>query len=44
MVHRPRLVEGNAVQTDDLIFTHRFFYRESDLQEVQQNGDLASTN
>jgi hypothetical protein len=44
MVHRPRLVDGDAVQTDDLTFTHRFFYRESDLQEAQQNGDLASTN
>jgi tetratricopeptide (TPR) repeat protein len=44
MIHRPRLVDGDAVQTDDLTFIHRFFYRESDLQEVQQSGDLASTN
>jgi tetratricopeptide (TPR) repeat protein len=46
MVHRPRLVEGNAVQTDDLTFTHNFFYRESDLQGEQEEQDdgLASTN
>jgi tetratricopeptide (TPR) repeat protein len=44
MVHRPRLVEGDAVQTDDLTFTHRFFYRQSDLEQVQQDGEVASTN
>jgi tetratricopeptide (TPR) repeat protein len=44
MIHRPRLVDGNTVQTDDLTFTHRFFYRESDLPAAQQDGDLASTN
>jgi len=44
MVHRPRLVDGDAVQTDDLTFTHKFFYRESDLPTVQQDGDLAATN
>jgi hypothetical protein len=44
MIHRPRLVDGNAVQTDDLTYTHTFFYRESDLQQVQQDADLAATN
>lgn len=44
MIHRPRLVEGDAVQTDDLTFTHKFFYRESDLPEAQQDADLAATN
>lgn len=44
MVHRPRLVEGNTVQTDDLTFTHKFFYRQSDLEQMQQNGEVASTN
>lgn len=44
MIHRPRLVEGDAVQTDDLTFTHKFFYRESDLAEAQQEADLAATN
>ncbi|MEX2123825.1 MAG: tetratricopeptide repeat protein [Woeseia sp.] len=44
MMHRPRLVDGNAVQTDDLTYTHKFFYRESDRPEVQQDADLAATN
>jgi hypothetical protein len=44
MIHRPRLVDGDAVQTDDLTFTHKFFYRQSDLQDVQQDADLAATN
>jgi hypothetical protein len=44
MIHRPRLVDGSAVQTDDLTFTHKFFYRESDLPAAEQDGDLAATN
>jgi tetratricopeptide (TPR) repeat protein len=44
MMHRPRLVEGSAVQTDDLVYTHKFFYRESDLVEMQKEADLAATN
>jgi tetratricopeptide (TPR) repeat protein len=44
MIHRPRLVDGDAVQTDDLTFTHKFLYRESDLPAAQQDADLASTN
>ncbi|HWM27039.1 MAG TPA: tetratricopeptide repeat protein [Woeseiaceae bacterium] len=44
MMHRPRLVEGSAVQTDDLVYTHKFFYRESDLVEMQREADLAATN
>jgi tetratricopeptide (TPR) repeat protein len=43
MIHRPRLVDGDAVRTDDLTFTHKFFYRESDLPEAQ-DADLAATN
>ena len=43
MIHRPRLVEGNTVRTDDLTFTHKFFYRESDLPQAQE-ADLAATN
>jgi hypothetical protein len=44
IVHRPRLVDGNTVQTDDLTYTHKFFYRESDLPDAQQEADLAATN
>jgi tetratricopeptide (TPR) repeat protein len=44
MIHRPRLVDGSAVRTDDLTFTHKFFYRESDLPAAEQDGDLAATN
>lgn len=43
-IHRPRLVDGATVQTDDLTFTHKFFYRESDLPAAGQDGDLAATN
>ena len=43
MIHRPRLVDGKAVRTDDLTFTHNFFYRESDLPQAQE-ADLAATN
>jgi tetratricopeptide (TPR) repeat protein len=43
MIHRPRLVDGNAVRTDDLTFTHKFFYRESDLPAAE-DADLAATN
>ncbi len=44
MVHRPRLVEGAIVPTEDLTYTHQFFYRQSDLEEVQQEADVAASN
>lgn len=44
MVHRPRLSEGAIVPTDDLTYTHKFFYRQSDLEEVQQEAGVASSN
>ncbi|MEQ8205394.1 MAG: hypothetical protein RIA65_04395, partial [Woeseia sp.] len=33
-VQRPRIVDGNTVQTDNLTYTHNFFYRESDLPDA----------
>lgn len=44
MIHRPRLEEGVPVETNDLTYKHRFFYRQSDLEEVQKEADLAATN
>lgn len=33
-VRRPRVVDGQTVQTDNLTFSHEFFYRPSDLPET----------
>lgn len=43
LIYRPRLVDGKAVDTHDLTYTHKFFYRQSDLAEVQQQADMAVT-
>lgn len=39
IVQRPRIVDGDTVQTDNLTFTHTFYYRESDLPEVTTAAD-----
>jgi hypothetical protein len=31
LIHRPRMADGNNVQTDDLTYAHEYFYRPSDL-------------
>lgn len=43
MIHRPRLENGTTVPTDGLTYTHKFYYRESDLPEQPQAG-VATTN
>jgi tetratricopeptide (TPR) repeat protein len=40
MVYRPRLVDGQATLTTDLIYTHEFFYRPADLPA---NGEPATS-
>jgi hypothetical protein len=34
LVYRPRLENREAVETENMTYTHEFFYRESDLQPV----------
>lgn len=33
MTYRPRLAEGDATETENVTYTHTFFYREADLPE-----------
>jgi tetratricopeptide (TPR) repeat protein len=42
IVQRPRIVDGETVQTDNLTYTHNFYYRESDLPESLTAADATS--
>lgn len=44
MIHRPRLENGTTAETDGLSYTHKFFYRESDLPGQTEAGDVAATS
>lgn len=44
LIYRPRLVDGQAVDTRDLTYTHKFFYRQSDLSEAAEQGGVASAS
>lgn len=44
LVYRPRLIDGKTVDTDGLTYTHKFFYRLSDLPEQKQETDVAATH
>jgi tetratricopeptide (TPR) repeat protein len=44
LIYRPRLVDGEAVKTDGLTYTHKFFYRQSDLEEVKQQAATAAAS
>jgi hypothetical protein len=44
MIHRPRLESGTTVQTTGLSYTHKFFYRESDLPGASEPADVAATS
>ena len=44
LIYRPRLEDGNTVPTDNLRYTHKFFYRQSDLADAQQEADVAATH
>jgi tetratricopeptide (TPR) repeat protein len=43
-VYRPRFVEAEAVTTDGQVLIHRFYYRQSDLDAVQENTAAAETD
>lgn len=43
MIHRPRLDDGTPVTTEGLTYTHKFFYRASDLPATAEPGDVAAT-
>ena len=36
LIYRPRLEERDVVETQNMTYTHEFFYRESDLEPVEQ--------
>lgn len=36
MIYRPRLENRELVDTENMIYTHEFFYRESDLEPVEE--------
>lgn len=42
LIHRPRMVDGTNVSTDDLTYAHTFFYRQSDLDEVLEETGVAA--
>ena len=44
LIHRPRLEDGTPVATQGLKYTHKFFYRESDLPAQAEPTDVAATN
>lgn len=44
MIHRPRLDDGTPVATEGLSYTHKFFYRASDLPSAAEPSDVAATN
>ncbi len=44
LIYRPRLADGKTVDTPGLTYTHKFFYRQSDLEEVKQQAAAAATN
>jgi tetratricopeptide (TPR) repeat protein len=41
LIYRPRLANGEAVDTQHLTYTHTFFYRQSDLTDATAQGDVA---
>ncbi len=42
LIYRPRLAEGETVDTSGLTYTHKFFYRRSDLEKIEQEGATAA--
>ena len=42
LIYRPRLADGKIVDTAGLTYTHKFFYRQSDLEEVKQQAAAAA--
>lgn len=47
LLHRPRLVDGEPVQTDNVTYSHTFYYRQADLPSGPENppsGDDAASS
>jgi tetratricopeptide (TPR) repeat protein len=44
LIYRPRFVDGQAVDTPDLTYTHKFYYRQSDLAEAMKQADVAAAS
>ncbi len=44
LIQRPRLVDGDMVQTNNLTYTHSFYYRPSDLPETTGEGESLAGN
>jgi len=42
IVHRPRILDGNVQGTKNLTFRHEFFYRDSDLETIDEQEDVAT--
>lgn len=42
IVHRPRLLDGEVQGTSNLTFRHEFFYRDSDLETLDEQEDIAT--
>jgi hypothetical protein len=42
MVHRPRMIDGDNVATEDLTYTHEYFYRQSDLDNAIEETGVAA--
>lgn len=36
LIYRPRLEDRQVVNTENMIYTHEFFYREADLPKTEQ--------
>ena len=44
IVHRPRFVDGEPTENLDLTFSHQFFYRETDIKDVDENKEMVTEN
>ena len=43
IIYRPRMEEGKMVRTEEVFYTHEFFYRPSDLKQApssERNNDM----
>jgi tetratricopeptide (TPR) repeat protein len=40
-VFRPKISDGQAIESDNLVFEHKFFYRQADLDKLTQKNEPA---
>ena len=43
LIYRPRLEEREVVNTENMTYTHEFFYREADLPQTEEEEEVADT-